>query len=72
MEDFPLNELLSATDLDKIHVYNGNEGRECRLARCSQMKEFTNVAQEVAKKRNGSIPIKIVPTHAKLQERTRT
>ena len=40
MEDFPLNELLSATDLDKIHVYNGNEGRECRLARCSLYRRY--------------------------------
>ena len=36
------------------------------------MKEFTNVAREVARKRNERfIPIKIVPAHAKLQERTR-
>ena len=35
------------------------------------MKEFTNVAREVARKRNRFIPIKIVPAHAKLQERTR-
>jgi hypothetical protein len=35
------------------------------------MKEFTNFAREVARKRNGFIPIKIVPAHAKLQERMR-
>jgi lipoate synthase len=35
------------------------------------MKEFTNVTREVARKRNGFIPIKILPADAKLQERTR-
>lgn len=36
------------------------------------IKDFTNVAREVMRKRNERfIPIKIVPSHAKLQERTR-
>ena len=37
-----------------------------------QMKEFTNVAREVSRKRNEQfIPINIVPARAKLRERTR-
>ena len=127
MKDFPLNELLSATDLDKIQesliLIFGHISRKLRLSPYpirralplveaisrdfndqllriltsqrlpytpydtferllsqthsifrtwdDQMKEFTNVAREVARKRNGFIPIKIVPAHAKLQERTR-
>ena len=36
------------------------------------MKEFTNVAREVMRKRNEKfIPIKVVSAHARLQERTR-
>ncbi len=36
------------------------------------MKEFTNVAREVTRKRSERfIPIKVIPAHAKLQERTR-
>ncbi|KAL0957517.1 hypothetical protein HGRIS_001310 [Hohenbuehelia grisea] len=36
------------------------------------MKEFTNVAREVQRKRSERfIPIKVVPAHARLQERTR-
>ena len=36
------------------------------------IKEFTNVAREVTRKRQEKfIPIKVVPAHAKLQERTR-
>ena len=128
MKDFPLNELLSATDLDKIQesliLIFGHISRKLRLSPYpirralplveaisrdfndqllriltsqrlpytpydtferllsqthnifrtwdDQMKEFTNVAREVARKRNERfIPIKIVPAHAKLQERTR-
>lgn len=128
MKDFPLNELLSATDLDKIQesliLIFGHISRKLRLSPYpirralplveaisrdfndqllriltshrlpytpydtferllsqtlnifrtwdDQMKEFTNVAREVARKRNERfIPIKITPAHAKLQERTR-
>ena len=127
MKDFPLNELLSATDLDKIQesliLIFGHISRKLRLSPYpirralplveaisrdfndqllriltsqrlpytpydtferllsqthnifrtwdDQMKEFTNVAREVARKRNGFIPIKISPAHARLQERTR-
>ena len=127
MKDFPLNELLSATDLDKIQesliLIFGHISRKLRLSPYpirralplveaisrdfndqllriltshrlpytpydtferllsqtlnifrtwdEQMKEFTNVAREVARKRNGFIPIKVVPAHSKLQERTR-
>ena len=128
MKDFPLNELLSATDLDKIQesliLIFGHISRKLRLSPYpirralplveaisrdfndqllriltsqrlpytpydtferllsqtlnifrtwdDQMKEFTNVAREVARKRNERfIPIKITPAHAKLQERAR-
>lgn len=128
MKDFPLNELLSATDLDKIQeslvLIFGHINRKLRLSPypirralplveaisrdfndqllriltshrlpytpyetfdrlLSQtmnifrtwddlMKEFTNVAREVTRKRaERFIPIKVVPAHAKLQERTR-
>ncbi|KIM47305.1 hypothetical protein M413DRAFT_440753 [Hebeloma cylindrosporum] len=128
MKDFPLNELLSATDLDKVQeslsLIFGHINRKLRLSpypirRClplveaisrdfndqvlriltsyrlpytpydtferiltqttntfrtwdDQIKEFTNVAREVMRKRNERfIPIKVVPAHARLQERTR-
>ncbi|KAF8959823.1 cytoplasmic dynein heavy chain 1 [Flammula alnicola] len=128
MKDFPLNELLSATDLDKIQeslmLIFGHINRKLRLSPYpirralplveaisrdfndqllriltshrlpytpydtferllaqttnifrtwdDQIKEFTNVAREVTRKRNERfIPIKVVPAHAKLQERTR-
>ena len=36
------------------------------------IKEFTNVAREVTRKRSEKfIPIKVLPAHAKLQDRTR-
>ncbi len=128
MKDFPLNELLSATDLDKIQeslvLIFGHINRKLRLSPYpirralplveaisrdfndqlfriltshrlpytpydtferllsqtqnifrtwdDQIKEFTNVAREVTRKRNEKfIPIKVNPAHAKLQERTR-
>ena len=130
MKDFLLNELLSATDLDKIQesliLIFDHISRKLRLspypirpalplveaisrdfndqllriltsqrlpytpydtferllsqtlnifrtwAWDDQMKEFTNAAREVARKRNERfIPIKITPAHAKLQERAR-
>ncbi|KIK50397.1 hypothetical protein GYMLUDRAFT_253036 [Collybiopsis luxurians FD-317 M1] len=128
MKDFPLNELLSATDLDKIQesliLIFSHLTRKLRLspypirralplvkailcdfndillriltsARLAyipykmfktllsqttnifrvwddQIKEFTNVAREVTRKRSERfIPIKVVPAHAKLQERIR-
>ncbi|KAF9561514.1 hypothetical protein CPC08DRAFT_817653 [Agrocybe pediades] len=128
MKDFPLNELLSATDLDRVQesiiLIFGHINRKLRLSPYpirralplveaisrdfndqllriltsyrlpytpydtferllsqtmnvfrtwdDQIKEFTNVAREVARKRNERfIPIKVVPAHAKLQERTR-
>ncbi|KIJ14883.1 hypothetical protein PAXINDRAFT_169564 [Paxillus involutus ATCC 200175] len=128
MKDFPLNELLSATDLDKIQeslvLIFGHMNRKLKLSPypirralplveaisrdfndqllrvltshrlpytpyetfdrlLSQtmnifrtwddlIKEFTNVAREVTRKRSEKfIPIKVLPAHAKLQERTR-
>ncbi|KAJ4485207.1 dynein heavy chain, N-terminal region 1-domain-containing protein [Lentinula aciculospora] len=128
MKDFPLNELLSATDLDKIqeslvlifsHIirklrlspypiqralplveaisrdfndqllriltshrlpYTPYETFDRLLSQTmnifrtwdEQIKEFTNVARDVTRKRSERfIPIKIVPAHSKLQERTR-
>src|ERR1700730_5871201 len=128
MKDFPLNELLSATDLDKIgeskYFFFGHLNRKLKLSPypirralplveaisrdfndqllrvltshrlpytpyetfdrlLSQtmtifrmwddlIKEFTNVAREVTRKRSERfIPIKVVPAHAKLQERAR-
>ncbi|KII86258.1 hypothetical protein PLICRDRAFT_143847 [Plicaturopsis crispa FD-325 SS-3] len=128
MKDFPLNELLSATDLDKIQesllLIFGHINRKLKLSPYpirralplveaisrdfndqllrvltshrlpytpyetfdrllsqtmnifrtwdDQIKEFTNVAREVTRKRSEKfIPIKVVPAHAKLQERTR-
>jgi dynein heavy chain 1 len=128
MKDFPLNELLSATDLDKVQeslvLIFGHINRKLRLSPYpirralplveaisrdfndqllriltshrlpytpydnferlfsqtdnifrtwdDQMKEFTNVAREVTRKRNERfIPIKVASAHAKLQERTR-
>lgn len=128
MKDFPLNELLSATDLDRVQesiiLIFGHINRKLRLSPYpirralplveaisrdfneqllriltshrlpytpydtferllsqttnvfrtwdDQIKEFTNVAREVTRKRNERfIPIKVVPAHAKLQERTR-
>ncbi|KAF9068581.1 cytoplasmic dynein heavy chain 1 [Rhodocollybia butyracea] len=128
MKDFPLNELLSATDLDKIHeslmLIFSHINRKLRLSPYpirralplveaisrdfndqlvriltshrlaytpyetfdrllsqtmvifrtwdDQIKEFTNVAREVTRKRSERfIPIKVVSAHAKLQERTR-
>lgn len=128
MRDFPLNELLSATDLDKINdsllqIFS-HMNKKMRLSpypirRClplveaisrdfndqmlkvltshrlayqpydsfdrllttaqatfrtwdEQIKDFTNVARELTRKRGEKfIPIKIVPAHAKLQERVR-
>ena len=128
MKDFPLNELLSATDLDKINealilifghinrklklspypirralplveaisrdfndqllrvltshrlLYTPYETFERLLAQTmdifrtwdDNIKEFTNVAREVTRKRmERFIPIKVVPAHAKLQDRCR-
>lgn len=128
MKDFPLNELLSATDLDKIQesivlifghlnrklklspypvrralplveaiskdfndqllrvltshrlLYTPYETFERLLSQAmntfrtwdDHMKEFTNVAREVTRKRSEKfIPIKVVPAHAKLQDRIR-
>ncbi|KAI0785919.1 cytoplasmic dynein heavy chain 1 [Abortiporus biennis] len=128
MKDFPLNELLSATDLDKIQeslvlifghinrklklspypirralplveaisrdfndqllrvltshrlLYTPYETFERLLSQTAMifrtwddhMKEFTNVAREVTRKRAEKfIPIKVVPAHAKLQDRTK-
>ncbi|KAJ3877377.1 dynein heavy chain, N-terminal region 1-domain-containing protein [Lentinula edodes] len=128
MKDFPLNELLSATDLDKIQesliLIFSHINRKLRLSPYpirralplveaisrdfndqllriltshrlpytpydtfdrllsqttsifrtwdDQIKEFYNVARDVTRKRSERfIPIKVVPAHAKLQERTR-
>ncbi|TDL28910.1 hypothetical protein BD410DRAFT_738739 [Rickenella mellea] len=128
MKDFPLNELLSATDLDKIQeslgLIFGHLNRKLKLSPYpvrralplveaisrdfndqllrvltshrliyqpydtferlvtqtmnifrtwdDLMKEFTNVAREVTRKRlEKFIPIKVQPAHAKLQERVR-
>jgi Dynein heavy chain, N-terminal region 1 len=128
MKDFPLNELLSAPDVDKIQealilifghinrklrlspypirralplveaisrdfndqllriltshrlLYTPYETFERLLAQTTTIfrtwddliKEFTNVAREVTRKRSERfIPIKVQPAHAKLQERTR-
>ena len=128
MKDFPLNELLSATDLDKIQeavvLIFGHINRKLRLSPYpirralplveaiskdfndqllrvltshrllytpyetferllsqtmaifrtwdDHMKEFTNVAREVTRKRQEKfIPIKVIPAHAKLQDRIR-
>ena len=128
MKDFPLNELLSATDLDKINealilifghinrklklspypirralplveaisrdfndqllrvltshrlLYTPYETFERLLSQTmaifrtwdDHMKEFTNVAREVTRKRQEKfIPIKVIPAHAKLQDRIR-
>ena len=59
MKNSPLNELLSATDLDKIQE--------------SLILIFGHISRKLSpRKRNGRfIPIKIFPAHAKLQERTR-
>lgn len=127
MKDFPLNELLSATDLDKVQealgLIFGHINRKLKLSPYpirralplveaisrdfndqllriltshrlayqpydtferilaqvqkisrtwdEQIKEFTNVAREVTRRRNEKfIPIKIVPAHSKLMERT--
>ncbi|KAH9920337.1 cytoplasmic dynein heavy chain 1 [Fomitopsis serialis] len=100
--DFPLNELLSATDLDKINealiMIFGHINRKLKLLTSHRLlympyetferllsqtmeifrtwddniKEFTNVAREVTRKRmERFIPIKVVPAHAKLQDRCR-
>jgi hypothetical protein len=128
MKDFPLSELLSATDLEKIQesvvLIFAHINRKLKLSPYpirralplveaisrdfndqllrvltshrlpytpyetfdrllnqtvnifrswdESIKEFTNVAREVTRKRQEKfIPIKIVPAHAKLQERTR-
>jgi hypothetical protein len=128
MKDFPLNELLSATDLDKIQesltLIFGHINRKLRVAPYpirralplveaisrdfneqltrvltshrllytpydtferllsqvmnifrtwdDSMKAFTDVARELTRKRSEKfIPIKVVPAHDKLQERTR-
>lgn len=128
MKDFPLNELLAATDLDRIQeslaqifghlnrklrlspypirralplveaisrdfndqllrvltshrlLYTPYETFERLLSQTlnifrtwdDNMKEFTNVAREVTRKRSEKfIPIKIIPAHAKLQDRAR-
>ncbi|THG97891.1 hypothetical protein EW026_g4197 [Hermanssonia centrifuga] len=112
MKDFPLNELLSATDLDKIQesivLIFGHLNRKLKLSPYpirrtlplveaiskdfndqllrvltshpmnifrtwdDNIKEFTNVAREMTKKRSEKfIPIKVVPAHAKLQDRVR-
>lgn len=128
MKDFPLNELLSAPDLDKIQealiLIFGHINRKLKLSPYpirralplveaisrdfndqllrvltshrllytpyetferlltqtmgifrtwdDHIKEFTNVAREVTRKRSEKfIPIKVLPAHAKLQDRTR-
>ncbi|OCH94192.1 dynein heavy chain [Obba rivulosa] len=128
MRDFPLNELLSATDLDKIQeavaLIFGHINRKLKLSPYptrrtlplveaisrdfndqllrvltshrllytpyetferlmtqavatfrtwdDHSKEFTNVARDAMRKRNEKfIPIKVVPAHAKLQDRIR-
>lgn len=128
MKDFPLNDLLSATDLDKIQesviAIFGHINKKLRLSPYpirralalveaiskdfndqllrvltshrliytpydtferllnqtqeifrvwdEQIKEFTNVAREMTKRRSEKfIPIRIQPAHAKLMERTR-
>ncbi|KAH9927411.1 dynein heavy chain [Epithele typhae] len=128
MKDFPLNELLSATDLDKIQeavvlifghinrklklspypirralplveaisrdfndqllriltshrlLYTPYETFERLLSQTmaifrtwdDHMKEFFNVARDVTRKRHEKfIPIKVIPAHAKLQDRIR-
>lgn len=128
MKDFPLNDLLSATDLDKVqesvtaifgHInkklklspypirralplveaiskdFNDqllrvltshrltytpydtferllNQSQDIFRVWDEQMKEFTNVAREVTRRRSERfIQIKIQPAHAKLMERTR-
>ncbi|KAJ7572466.1 dynein heavy chain, N-terminal region 1-domain-containing protein [Mycena floridula] len=128
MKDLPLNDLLSATDLDRVHeslgaifghinrklklspypirralplveaisrdfndvllriltsfrlAYTPYETFDRLLVQASTIfrswddliKEFTNVAREVQRKRSERfIPIKIVPAHGKLQERVR-
>ncbi|KIL61809.1 hypothetical protein M378DRAFT_82045 [Amanita muscaria Koide BX008] len=128
MRDFPLNELLSAPDLDKIQeaviLIFGHLNRKLRLSPYpvhralplveaisrdfndqllrvltshrlpytpyetfdrllaqtmnvfriweEHLKEFTNIAREVMRKRRERfIPIKVTPAHAKLQERVR-
>ncbi|EMD41483.1 dynein heavy chain protein 2 [Gelatoporia subvermispora B] len=128
MRDFPLNELLSATDLDKIQeaivLIFGHMNRKLKLSPYptrralplveaisrdfndqllrvltsyrllytpyetferlmsqamatfrtwdDHIKEFTNVARELMRKRGERfIPIKVVPAHAKLQDRIR-
>ncbi|KAL1952384.1 hypothetical protein VTO73DRAFT_1533 [Trametes versicolor] len=128
MKDFPLNELLSATDLDKIQeavvliflhmnrklklspypvnrvlplaeaisrdfndallrvltstrlLYTPYETFERLLSQTiaifrtwdDHVKEFTNTAREVTRKRNEKfIPIKVVSAHAKIQDRIR-
>ncbi|KAJ8475485.1 hypothetical protein ONZ51_g6524 [Trametes cubensis] len=128
MKDFPLNELLSATDLEKIQeavvLIFGHINRKLKLSPYpirralplveaisrdfndqllrvltshrllytpydtferllsqtmaifrtwdDHMKEFTNIAREVTRKRGEKfIPIKVVPAHAKLQDRIR-
>ncbi|KAI9105868.1 dynein heavy chain [Phlyctochytrium arcticum] len=126
MKDFPLNELLSTTDIRKLQesliyifnhlnkklklspypirralplveaisrdmneqllkglgmrrlMYMGYEDFERTMSGCEEMfrtwddqvKEFTNVARDVTRKRSEKfLPIKINPVHAKLQER---
>ncbi|KAI8983292.1 dynein heavy chain [Trametes punicea] len=128
MKDFPLNELLSATDLEKIQeavvLIFGHINRKLKLSPYpikralllveaisrdfndqllrvltshrllytpydtferllsqtmaifrtwdDHMKEFTNIARELTRKRGEKfIPIKVVPAHAKLQDRIR-
>jgi len=123
MKDFPLNELLSATDLDKIQesldLILGHINRKLKFSLYpirralplveaiprsfasshptdlrtrhtkhsivyfhkqstffrtwdDLIKEFTNVARGVARKRSEKfIPIKVLPAHGKLQERVR-
>ncbi|THH27962.1 hypothetical protein EUX98_g6222 [Antrodiella citrinella] len=128
MKDFPLNELLSAPDLDKIQealiLIFGHINRKLKLSPYpirralplveaisrdfndqllrvltshrllytpyetferlltqvmgifrtwdDHIKEFTNVAREVTRKRSEKfIPIKVLPAHAKMQDRTR-
>ncbi|OSX67981.1 hypothetical protein POSPLADRAFT_1176995 [Postia placenta MAD-698-R-SB12] len=128
MKDFPLNELLSATDLEKIQealiLIFGHINRKLKLSPYpirralplveaisrdfndqllrvltshrllytpyetferllgqtmnifrtwdDNIKEFTNVAREVTRKRSEKfIPIKVNPAHAKLQDRVR-
>ncbi|RAL65629.1 hypothetical protein DID88_005301 [Monilinia fructigena] len=88
MRDFPLDELLSATSLQKVGdalgLIFGHLNKKLRICPYPLMsvadsiwaiwddnlKEFTNVAREVTRRRNEKfMPIKIIGKHAELQAR---